>query len=305
MKTIILSELGPSQRYQYVLGAVAPRPIALVSSLDKDSRLNLAPYSFFNVFSATPPVLIFSANIRRGNIPEKDSLANIRETGEAVVNLVNYNMARQMALTGLEYPKGVNEFEKSGLTPIPSERVQPPRVKESPVQFECKLLEIKSLGNSPGAANLIIMEALVMHIASSGLLPNNKVNSAGLGLVGRLGGFGYSRVEESSVFDIPLPDTGLPVGFNSLPNFIKRSKLLTGDELAQLASETAIPESISLDEFAASDYYSDILRTIESLSPELRQEYFHREIRNLIAQKRLQKAWKLILTFDPVQLRQD
>ena len=298
MKTIQLAELTPNQRYHYMLGSITPRPIALVSTISPDGQPNVAPYSFFNVFSGTPPVLIFSANTRRVSPVEKDSLVNIRSTGEAVINLVNFSMAQQMALTGLEYPKSVNEFEKSGLTPVASQIVKPFRVKESPVHFECRLIEVKSMGNAPGSANLIIMEALVMHVSENAILPNEKIDPSELDIVGRLGGSQYVRVKEDNVFSIPLPASGLPVGFEAIPTSICHSKWLTGSDLAKLAGATTLPESKTLKNFKEESYFMDFSKAMQEFREDEFDRKLHLELKRLIENKDIQTCWKLIMALE-------
>lgn len=281
-----------------MLGSITPRPIALVSTISPDGQPNVAPYSFFNVFSGTPPVLIFSANTRRVSPVEKDSLANIRSTGEAVINLVNFSMAQQMALTGLEYPKGVNEFEKSGLTPVASQIVKPFRVKESPVHFECRLIEVKSMGNAPGSANLIIMEALVMHVSENAILPNEKIDPSELDIVGRLGGSQYVRVKEDNVFSIPLPASGLPLGFEAIPSSIRNSKWLTGSDLAKLAGAISLPESKSLTSFREESYFRDFSKARHEFREDEFDRKLHLELKRLIENKDIQTCWKLIMALE-------
>lgn len=298
MKTIHLAELTPNQRYHYMLGTITPRPIALVSTISPEGLPNVAPYSFFNVFSGTPPVLIFSANTRSVVPAEKDSLANIRSTGEAVINLVNFSMSQQMALTGLEYPKGVNEFEKSGLTPVASQIVKPFRVQESPVHFECRLIEIKSMGKAPGSANLIIMEALLMHVNEDAILPSEKIDPSALDIVGRLGGSQYTRVKGDNVFSIPLPANGLPVGFEAIPDSIRKSKWLTGSDLAKLAGTTTLPDSKSLTTFKEEPYFRNFSKAMLQVSADDQDKKIHLELKRLIENKDIQTCWKLIMALE-------
>lgn len=293
MRTFIPSELDPRQRSQYLLGTIGPRPIAFVSTLDRKGRPNLAPYSFFNVFSSTPPVLIFSANSRVRDGKPKDTLQNIRETGELVINLVTYPMAHQMALAGLDYDQGVNEFEKSGFTPLPSEKVKPYRVKESPVHFECKLLEVKALGEHSGAANLVIAEAVRIHLDERIIDPDQKIDPRKLDIIGRLGGFNYSRVHGESIFEVVQPRSGLALGFDALPQSVRTSAILSGQELALLAGQTQWPAQEEVDAFAKENAMASFLSSLPEESG-ARTEVIHKKIRALLQQETPAEALKLI-----------
>jgi flavin reductase (DIM6/NTAB) family NADH-FMN oxidoreductase RutF len=293
MKTFDPSKLDPRQRSQFVLGTIGPRPIAFVSTLDREGRPNLAPYSFFNVFSSTPPVLIFSANSRVRDGKPKDTLQNIRETGELVINLVTYSMARQMALAGLDYEQGVNEFEKSGFTPLVSERVKPYRVKESPVHFECKILEIKALGDHPGAANLIIAEAVLIHLDERIIGPEQKIIPEAMELIGRLGGYSYARVDASSLFEVVQPRSELALGFDALPESVRKSSILSGQDLALLAGQTQWPSQEEVEAFAKQSAMAGFLISLPE-EPEARTKTIHKKIRALLKQETPGEALKLI-----------
>lgn len=294
MKAFVPSELSPQQRHHYILGSIGPRPIAFVSTLDKSGQPNLAPYSFFNVFSSTPPVLIFSANTRVRDGKEKDTLQNIRDTGELVINLVNYRMARQMAIAGLDYEKGVNEFEKAGFTALPSQMVKPFRVKESPVQFECKLLEIKTMSDKPGAANLIISEAVLMHIDQRVIMPDHKIDPNKLDIVGRLGAFNYTRVNGGSIFEIVQPRSGLAIGFDALPESLKNSKVLSGHELSLLAGLTEIPSDKEVAEFIKREDVDLIISSLPD-DTDLRAEAIHKKIREFLEKETPASAFKFLI----------
>jgi flavin reductase (DIM6/NTAB) family NADH-FMN oxidoreductase RutF len=297
MKTFIPSELAPRERHHYILGSIGPRPVAFASTVDAQGRPNLAPYSFFNVFSTTPPVLIFSANTRVKDGSLKDTLRNVQETGELVINLVDYNMVRQMALAGVEFPAGVNEFEKSGLTPIPSQLVKPFRVKESPAQYECKLLEVKSLSNRPGAANLIMAEAVLIHIREDVIGPGDKIDPHRMDLVGRLGAFNYCRASGDAVFSVVQPPAEIVLGFDAIPPWVRHSNILTGNELARLAGVTSLPNAASVETFQQQESFRKIAR---QLPPDMQQRHLiiHEALRTLIRNEELENAWKLILAMD-------
>jgi flavin reductase (DIM6/NTAB) family NADH-FMN oxidoreductase RutF len=236
------SELKTSQFHQYLLGAISPRPICFASTIDSDGQANLSPFSFFNVFGSKPPILIFSPARRVRDNTIKHTLENCIETKEVVINMVNYAIVQQMSLSSCDYPKGVSEFEKSGLTPIASEFVKPFRVKESPVQFECKVLEVKETGSEGGAGNLIICEVLMMHINDDVLNEHQQIDPHKIDLVARMGGDYYCRASGNSIFEVAKPNLNLGIGIDALPPHIKHSNLLTGNDLGQLANSTSIPE---------------------------------------------------------------
>lgn len=236
------SELKTSQFHQYLLGAISPRPICFASTIDRDGQANLSPFSFFNVFGSKPPILIFSPARRVRDNTIKHTLENCIETKEVVINMVNYAIVQQMSLSSCDYPKGVSEFEKSGLTPIASEFVKPFRVKESPVQFECKVLEVKETGSEGGAGNLIICEVLMMHINDDVLNEHQQIDPHKIDLVARMGGDYYCRASGNAIFEVAKPNLYLGIGIDALPPHIKHSNLLTGNDLGQLANSTSIPE---------------------------------------------------------------
>ncbi|GBL34477.1 uncharacterized protein aq_928 [Filimonas sp.] len=239
----IPSELKTAQFHQYLLSAIAPRPICFASTIDDDGNPNLSPFSFFNVFGSKPPILIFSPARRVRDNTIKHTLENCLETKEVVINIVNYAIVQQMSLSSCEYPKGVSEFEKSGLTPIASELVKPFRVKESPVQFECKVLEVKQTGTEGGAGNLIICEVLMMHINDDVLNEQQQIDPHKIDLVARMGGDYYCRASGNAVFEVAKPNMNLGIGIDALPEHIKYSKILTGNHLGQLGNSTSIPET--------------------------------------------------------------
>ena len=234
--------------HSYLLSAVAPRPIALASTVAIDGKPNVSPFSFFNVFSANPPILIFSPARRvRGNTT-KHTLENAKATKEVVINMVNYDIVQQMSLSSTQYPAGVNEFKKAGFTMLPSEVVKPFRVAESPIQLECKINEIVELGSEGGAGNLIICEVVKLHIKEEFLNEEGVIDQQKLDLVARAGGSLYSRAKEG-FFEIPKPLTTLGIGIDSIPAEIKNSSILTGNDLGMLGNVEAIPSKIDVDKF--------------------------------------------------------
>lgn len=242
-KRIDPKEVSTGVLHSYLLGAIAPRPIAFASTIDKEGKVNLSPFSFFNVFGANPPILIFSPARRGRDNTVKHSYENVLEVPEVTINIVDYAMVQQMSLASTEYPKGVNEFVKAGLTEIPSEKVKPPRVANAPASFECKVLQVLPTGIEGGAGNLIICEVVLVHIAERVLDANGKVDPFKLDAVARMGGDWYCRANGDALFTVPKPLEKIGIGIDQLPNEIRLSKVLTGNELAMLANIEALPSS--------------------------------------------------------------
>lgn len=243
MITIDPREIPTPKLHGYLLGAVSPRPICFASTVDKEGLVNLSPYSFFNVFSANPPVMIFSPARRVRDNTTKHTLENVHQTREVVINIVSYDMVQQMSLSSTEYPKEVNEFVKAGFTEIASEVVKPPRVKESPVQFECKVKEIVALGNEGGAGNLVICEVVKLHLNENILDENGRIDPLKIDTVARMGGNWYSRAK-SGLFEVEKPLTTLGIGVDALPEGIRFSKVLSGNDLGMLANVEQLPEGV-------------------------------------------------------------
>ncbi|MFN5428691.1 MAG: flavin reductase family protein [Bacteroidota bacterium] len=241
MLTLETEKIPLQQLQQYLQAAIAPRPICFASTIDKEGRVNLSPFSFFNLFSMNPPVCVFSPSRRVRDNTTKHTLENLREVPECVINIVNYDMVQQMSLSSCDYPKGTSEFVKAGFTPIASTLVQPPRVAESPIQLECIVRDIISLGDQPGAGNLVIAEIKVIHIGEQVLNDNNKIDPAKLDLVARLGDDWYARVTPESLFQVEKPNTQLGIGFDQLPDYILNNSVLTANEKAQLANVSKLP----------------------------------------------------------------
>ena len=239
--------------HQFMLGAVAPRPIAFVSSLSPEGVPNLAPYSFFNAFSSNPPILVFSSNRRVENNTTKDTLRNAQETGELVINVVSHHIARQMALASIEYGPEIDEFEMAGFTKLPSERVKPYRVAESPVQMECVVDRIIPLGESAGAGHLIVCRILLMHIQEEVLTPTGRIDPHKIDLMGRMGRFWYARASGAAIEEIVQPVNVIGMGFPGLPESIRISPILSGADLAELAALPALPDKGSAASLLAED----------------------------------------------------
>jgi flavin reductase (DIM6/NTAB) family NADH-FMN oxidoreductase RutF len=228
--------------HQFMIGAIAPRPIAFVSTVDKEGNPNLAPYSFFNAFSSKPPIIAFSSNRRVRDNSTKDTLSNIEDTMSCVINVVSYDIARQASLASVNFPKDVSEFVKAGLTPLASEVVKAFRVKESPVQMECVVEQIVKLGTEGGAGNIIICRIVRMHIDERVMDADMKrIDPHKIDLVGRMGRFFYARASGASVFEIPQPELPIVIGFDGLPKSILTSEVLTGNSIAQIAGLTELP----------------------------------------------------------------
>jgi flavin reductase (DIM6/NTAB) family NADH-FMN oxidoreductase RutF len=242
-KRIDPKEVSTGVLHSYLLGAIAPRPIAFASTIDKEGKVNLSPFSFFNVFGANPPILIFSPARRGRDNTTKHSYENVLEVPEVTINIVDYAMVQQMSLASTEYAKGVNEFVKAGLTEVKSDKVKPPRVAEAPASFECKVLQVIPTGIEGGAGNLIICEVVLVHIADRVLDANGKIDPFKLDAVARMGGDWYCRANGNALFTVPKPLEKIGIGIDMLPNEIKLSKVLTGNELAMLANIETLPET--------------------------------------------------------------
>ena len=249
MLTINPNEISTGKLHRYLLGAIAPRPIAFASTVDADGYPNLSPYSFFNVFSSNPPILIFSPARRVRDNTVKHTLDNALETKEVVINVVNYDMVHQMSLSSSEFPKGVNEFEKAGFTMLASDEVNPYRVAESPVQFECKVKDVIVTGDEGGAGNLIICEVVKMHVSEDVLAEDGSIDQHKIDLVARAGGSYYTRAKEG-FFEIPKPVAKLCIGVDAIPSEIRNSTVLTGNNLGMLGNVEQLPDAIAVDNFS-------------------------------------------------------
>jgi flavin reductase (DIM6/NTAB) family NADH-FMN oxidoreductase RutF len=241
MLTLDPKELPIPKLHHYLLGSIGPRPIAFASTIDKDGSRNLAPFSFFNVFSANPPILIFSPARSGRTNTTKNTHDNVKEIAEVVINVVTYDMVHQMSLTSSPFEAGVDEFEKAGFTPVASDTIRPFRVKESPVQIECKVLEVKELGQNGGAGNLVICEVQKIHISEDVLDENQMVDQEKIDLVSRMGGNWYCRANSGSMFEVNKPITTIGIGVDALPEGIRTSKNLTGNDLGILGNMQSLP----------------------------------------------------------------
>jgi flavin reductase (DIM6/NTAB) family NADH-FMN oxidoreductase RutF len=287
-----LKELKPVDRQNYLQHAIAPRPICFASTIDKEGNVNLSPFSFFNLFSYTPPIVIFSPLRRARDNSTKHTLQNILEVPEVVINIVDFDMVQQTSLASCEYPKNINEFIKTGFTAEPATVVKPPMVKESKIKMECKVSEIKPLGDNGGAGNLAICEVIRMHIDDSILDENKKINQQKLHLVARLGGNWYCRVDESNLFIVEKPNTQLGIGVDTLPLSIRQSTILTGNNLGQLANVHEYPV---IDPSFDDDHLKQITQYY-SISPEEMEKELHSYAKKLLDQGKVSEAWQVLLS---------
>lgn len=261
MLSIIPSEIPQGVLHQHLLGCISPRPIAFASTVDENGNSNIAPYSFFNCFSSNPPILVFSSNRKGTDNTTKDTLHNVEATGEVVINMVSHSILRQMTVASIAYPAGVSEFEKSGLTPIESDLVKPFRVKESPAQLECKVQQIIPLGDKGGAGNLIICEVVKMHIDENVMDENGKIDPQKIDLMGRMGRAFYVRASGKNVYPIFQNVGEITIGFDQLPESIRNSEILTGNNLGQLAGMTALPTAEDIQELKDDEEMQSILKS--------------------------------------------
>ena len=294
MLTLDLKDISTTDAQHYLLHAIGPRPICFASTIDLEGRVNLSPFSFFNLFSINPPIVIFSPSRRIRDNSTKHTLQNILQVPEVVINIVSYDMVQQTSLSSSEYPKDTDEFLKAGFTKEVSQLVKPPRVKESPVQLECKVLEVKPLGKEGGAGNLVIAEIIVMHIAKNILNERDNIDHRQLDLVARLGANWYARVNANNIFEVEKPNTKLGIGIDALPQNIRRSKTLTGNNVAQLANVNEYP-------LVDPVFEDDKLKTIfqyYSINPDEMEKELHLYAKELLDKGKVKEAWQVLLTLN-------
>jgi flavin reductase (DIM6/NTAB) family NADH-FMN oxidoreductase RutF len=294
MKTIDVTKLTIAELQNYLNHAIAPRPICFASTVDKDGNINLSPFSFFNLFSVNPPICVFSASRRVRDNTIKHTLENIREVPECVINIVNYDMVQQTSLASVEYPKGVNEFIKAGFTELASQMVRPPRVAESPIQLECVVKDMISLGDNGGAGNLIIAEVKLIHISESVLTADGKIDQQKVNHVARLGGDWYCRVTADNLFKVTKPVTTIGIGVDALPKAIRNSKILTGNNLGQLGNVEQLPAYEAIEYFAQSDEIKELLDATIGDS-QTRELQLHLKAKQLLDEGRVTDAWMVLL----------
>ena len=290
-------DLSTKDLHGYLLSSVGPRPIALVSTIDSEGRPNLSPFSFFNVFSANPPIAIFSPARRVRNNTIKHTLQNVASTKEVVINVVSYPIVEQTSLSSTEYKKGVNEFIKSGLTPIESIQVKPYRVKESPVQMECIVKNIISLGEDGGAGNLVVCEIVKMHISENILNENHHIDPNKIDLVGRMGANWYCRASNTSLFEVQKPNSKIGIGYDQLPQHIRNSDILSGNDLAKLANVESLPSMEDVEKFKENKDLEKILKS--SVDEEQTRENLHYHCKKLLQENKVLDAWSTLLIEKP------
>ena len=296
MKTLDPADLRPVEFYRYMIGTVGPRPIAFASTVDAKGNVNLSPFSFFNLFGYNPPTLIFAPTINRHG-QKKDTLLNLEDVGEVVINVVNYAMVEQMSLASAEFERGINEFEKAGFTAEPSQRIRPPRVVESPAAFECVVKQIipTNTQNSfaPGAGYLVICEVVMAHFQEGIFNENGGIDQARVDLVGRLGADWYSRANADSLFAVARPTIG--VGVDNIPDSIRNSAILSGNDLGKLGSFPALPTTDEVSEFRASGVLNDLFDEAQNGCQYL-PDLLHLRARQLLAENKVKEAWLMLLS---------
>ena len=296
MLTFNPQEISVQRLHQLLLGSIGPRPIAFASTMGASGQANLAPFSFFNVFSANPPILIFSP-ARSGRTNEtKDTYKNVKELPEVVINVVNFDMVHQMSLASSPYSPDVNEFEKAGLTALPSETIRPFRVAEAPVQFECRVNEVKELGHEGGAGNLIICEVLRMHVREDLIDEKGLIDQHKIDLVSRMGGDWYCRADEQSMFEIKKPISTCGIGFDALPVDVRNSQYLSGNDLGQLAGIEELPNETDVNEYKLMEL-SEFFVSLEDNAMELEKQ-LHQKAKLLLSENKLEEAWLTLLAFN-------
>lgn len=289
--TIDLKDLKPAEKQYYLQHVVAPRPICFASTIDKAGHVNLSPFSFFNLFSSNPPIVVFSPSRRVRDNTTKHTLQNVLEVPEVVINIVTYDMVQQTSLASCEFPKEVNEFTKAGFTEEPATLVKPPMVKESKVKMECKVVEVKSLGNEGGAGNLVICEVLRMHIDDSLLDENRKLDQRKINHVARLGGDWYCVVNEHNLFQVEKPNVQLGIGIDALPASVRNSKILSGNNLGQLANVHDMP----VVEPSFDDNHLKQIIQYYSINPDEMEKEIHSYAKKLLDEGKLKEAWQVLL----------
>jgi flavin reductase (DIM6/NTAB) family NADH-FMN oxidoreductase RutF len=290
--TFDLKDLTAPEKQYYLQHVIAPRPICFASTINNKGDVNLSPFSFFNLFSTNPPVVIFSPSRKARDNTTKHTLQNILEVPEVVVNIVTYDMVQQTSLASCEYPKGINEFIKAGFTPLPAVLIKPPRVKESKVNLECQVLEVKPLGTEGGAGNLVICEVLLMHINDNLLDENKKIDQRKINHVARLGGDWYCVVNEANLFQVEKPTTKTGIGIDALPENIRNSKILNGNHLGQLANVYEIP---LIDPSFNDNHLKQIIQYY-SINPDEMEKELHMYAKRLLDDGKVPEAWQVLLS---------
>jgi len=289
---IDLQQLNPMQKQQWLQHAVAPRPVCFASTIDKQGNINLSPFSFFNLFSSNPPVVVFSPSRRVRDNTTKHTLQNVLEVPEVVINIVDYDMVQQVSLSSCEFPKEVNEFVKAGFTQEAATIVRPPMVKESKVKMECKVLEVKPLGEEGGAGNLVICEVLKMHVDDAILnAEKTMIDQRKLHHIARLGGDWYCKVDATNLFAVEKPNVKLGIGIDALPESIRNSSILTGNNLGQLANVHEYPV---VDNTFEDEQLKNIIQYFSLNTDEMDKE-LHKYAKELLDAGKVKEAWQVLL----------
>ena len=292
MITIELQQLNALEKQRWLQYAIAPRPICLASTIDKAGTINLSPFSFFNIFSIDPPIAIFSPSRRVRDNTTKHTLQNVMEVPEVVINIVDYDMVQQTSLASCDYDQDINEFIKAGFTMQPATIVQPPMVKEAKIKMECRVLEVKSLGNKGGSGNLVIAEILLIHVEESILDADGKIDQLKLNHVARLGGDWYCKVDASNLFMVEKPNTKKGIGIDALPLNIRHSIILSGNHLGQLANVYEMP----IIDPAYDDNNLKNIFQYYSLNPDEMEIELHRYAATLLTENKVKEAWQVLLS---------
>lgn len=293
-RTFQLSEMKVMDVQALLQGAIAPRPICFASTIDKEGNINLSPFSFFNIFSSNPPVVIFSPARRGRDNTTKHTLENVLEVPEVCINMVNYNMVQQASLSSTEYPKHTNEFIKAGLTQEASVSIKPPRVKESPVQMECIVTQVMPLGNEGGAGNLVVCGVKLVHVNMDVINAIGKIDQEKIDLVARMGGDWYARAYGEALFEVPKPLTTLGMGVDALPEEIRYSSVLTGNDLGMLGNTETLPDKDSIAVYIKMNKQLQV--TLEKYAGDELKAELHKLAHELLLKKDVQGAWKVLLS---------
>jgi flavin reductase (DIM6/NTAB) family NADH-FMN oxidoreductase RutF len=294
MITIDPKEVTQPKLQGVLSGTIAPRPIALVSTIDKEGNVNLSPFSFFNIFSTNPPILVFSASRRGRDNTTKHTYENMLEVPEVVINIVSYDIVEQVSLTSVEFPKGVDEFVKSGLSPLPSTLVRPPLVRESPASFECVVKDLIELGKEGGAGILALCEVKMIHLREEILDENGLIDPQRVDAVARLGNDYYCRAHGENIFIVPKPNRKPAVGFDSIPSSIRKSNVLTGNDLGRLGNSEQLP---TIEEVTDMQKDPQAINAINA-----GETHVHRLAHLMLQQGKVADAWKLLLAFHKTDL---
>jgi flavin reductase (DIM6/NTAB) family NADH-FMN oxidoreductase RutF len=297
MLEILPKETPIPQLFGMLIGAIGPRPIALASTLDREGNLNLSPFSFFNVFGANPPLVVFSPSRRGRDKTTKDTYNNVKEIPEVVINVVNYAMLQQVNLASSEFPKGVNEFEKAGFTPIKSHLIRPFRVKESPVQMECQVLQVIETGFGGAAGNLVICKVAKIHVNKEVLNDAGKIDQHKIDLIGRMGGSLYCRASGDAIFSLEKPGDIPPLGIDRLPEDIRNSPILSGNDLGQLGGLQEYPNEKELEQIKADKRYANLINAYQDRPKDL-HKVLHQYAKELIAQGDVKKAFGVLVALE-------